>query len=323
MAPATCGELVQGFGRGRWLQIAAPVDLYRTARAGVVASRGAEAAASRRYAKVERGLEVLLERRPGRALQVRLGGDEIPRGAGFGSSTADLGAALRAAAAALGLEGPDDAVVGAALEVEPTSGALLPGLVLFDHRGGTIREPLGPPPPLKILCIRRPGAVDTVTFNRGLPTRLSEHAVGAWRDAFRLCAEGIADGDPGKIGAAATASAEAARHLGCPPAPPGLAACARETSALGILRAHSGTVWGLLYPEDGTPAPETVADILGAAGAGCVPVLPARSRATVAPLRLVGGGCRVAPPAEMRLSSPIDARGPPEVRSDADAAPPL
>ena len=226
MAPATCGELVQGFGRGRWLQIAAPVDLYRTARATVVPSGRAgraEGAASRRYAKVQRGLEVLLQRRPGRALRVALGGDEVPRGAGFGSSTADLGAALRAAAAALGLDGPGEAVVGTALEVEPTSGALLPGLVLFDHRGGTIREPLGPPPALNILCIRLPGVVDTVTFNRDLPTRLPAHAVKAWRLAFRLCAEGIADADAGKIGAAATASAEAARHLGCPPAPPGLA----------------------------------------------------------------------------------------------------
>lgn len=321
--PATCGELVQGFGRGRWLQIAAPVDLYRTARAEVVPPGRAETGASRRYAKVKRGLEILLRDRPGRALRVMLGGDEVPRGTGFGSSTADLGAALRAGVEALGLRGSGEAVVRAALQVEPTSGSLLGGLVLFDHRAGTIREPLGPPPALNILCVRLPGAVDTVTFNRGLPTRLPEHALRVWRDAFRLCAAGIAHGDAGKIGAAATASAAAARHLGCPPAPPGLEACARETAALGILRAHSGTVWGLLYPEDETPAPEEVADVLSHGGAVTVPVLPARSSATVASLRLIGGGCRVAPPSDMRLSSQIDARGPPEVRSEADAAPPL
>ncbi len=322
-APATCGELVQGFGRGRWLQIAAPVDLYRTARAEVVPPARAEAGASPRYAKVKRGLEVLLRGRPGRALRVRLGGDEVPRGAGFGSSTADLGAGLRAGVDALGLRGSGEAVVRAALEVEPTSGSLLSGLVLFDHRGGTIQEPLGPPPALNILGIRLPGAVDTVAFNRRLPTRLPEHALSAWRDAFRLCAEGIAHGDPGKIGAAATASAAEAHCLGCPPAPPGLEACARETTALGILRAHSGTVWGLLYPEDETPAPEEVSDILNHGGGVVVPVLPARSPATVVSLRLIGGGCRVAPPSDVRLSSQIDARGPPEVRSEADAAPPL
>lgn len=234
-----------------------------------------------------------------------------------------MGAALRAGVHALDLPEPCEAVVRAALQVEPTSGSLLSGLALFDHRGGTVREALGPPPPLDILCIRCPGVVETVTFNRNLPTRLPERALRVWRDAFRLCGEGIAQGDPQKIGAAATASAAAARHLGCPPLPPGLEACARETASVGILRAHSGTVWGLLYPESDTPAPEAVADILNHAGVAAVPVLPARSAAKVVSLKLIGGGCRVAPPAEMPLSSPIDARGPPEVRSEADAAPPL
>ena len=322
-APATCGELVQGFHRGRWLQIAAPVELYRTARAEVVPLDRARPGPSRRYAKVQLGLGVLLRRSPRRALRATLGGDEIPRGVGFGSSTADLGAALRAGADALDLPEPRDAIVRAALQVEPTSGSLLPGLVLFDHREGTIREPLGPPPPLSILCFRLPGEIDTVAFNRRLPARLPDHALRAWDSAFRLCAEGIARGDPARIGAAATVSAEMALHLGCPPAPPGLTLCAHETRSTGVVRAHSGTAWGLLYPGTETPAPEEVADRLSHAGVGPVPALPSRSPAMVTALRLVGGGCRVAPRAEIPLSCCVDARGPPEVRSEADAAPPL
>ncbi|MDE2753678.1 MAG: hypothetical protein OXI83_13965 [Gemmatimonadota bacterium] len=322
-APATCGELVQGFHRGQWLQIAAPVELYRTARAEVAPRDWADPGTSSRYAKVQLGLGMLLRGFPSRALRATLGGDEIPRGVGFGSSTADLGAALRAAADALDLPEPCDAVVRAALQVEPTSGSLIPGIVLFDHRKGTIREPLGPPPPLNILCIRLPGEVDTVAFNRRLPARLPGHALRAWDGAFRLCADGIARGDLRRIGAASTASAEAARYLGCPPAPTGLAICARESGSVGVVRAHSGTVWGLLYPATETPAPEEVADMLCRAGVVTVPALPACSPATVASLRLVGGGCRVAAPKEMPLSCCVDARGPPEVRSEADAAPPL
>ncbi len=322
-APATCGELVQGFHRGRWLQIAAPVELYRTARAEVVPLDEADPGASGRYAKVQLGLGMLLRGLPGRALRATLGGDEIPRGVGFGSSSADLGAALSAGADALHLPEAHEAAVRAALEVEPTSGSLLPGLLLFDHREGTIREPLGSPPSLNILCIRQAGEVDTVAFNRRLPARLPQHALRAWDDAFRLCAEGIARGDLRKIGAASTASAEAALHLGCPPAPPGLALCARETRSIGVVRAHSGTVCGLLYPVTETPPPEKVADMLSHAGVVTVPPLPARSPAMVTALRLVGGGCRVAPRMEMPLSCCVDARGPPEVRSEADAAPPL
>ena len=321
--PATCGEFVQGFHRGRWLQIAAPVDLYRTAFAEIVPFERADPGAFGQYTKVRRGLGFLLHERPGCSLRVTLGGDDIPRGPGFGSSTADMGAALCAAADALGLPEPCEAAVDTALRVEPTNGSLLPGLVLFDHRAGTIREALGPPPPLKILCIRLPGAVDTVAFNRRLPARLPEHALTAWDGAFRLCADGIARGDLRKIGVAATASAETARHLGSPPAPPGLAACVRETTSVGFLRAHSGTVWGLLYPATETPEPEEVVDILGHAGVVAVPPLPESSPATVSVLRPVEGGCRVVPPMQMPLSCCVDARGPPEVRSEADAAPPL
>ena len=134
--PATCGEFVQGFHRGRWLQVAAPVDLYRTAFAEIVPFERADPGAFGQYAKVRRGLGFLLHERPGCSLRVTLGGDDIPRGSGFGSSTADMGAALCAAADALDLPEPSEAAVDAALRVEPTSGSLLPGLVLFDHRAG-------------------------------------------------------------------------------------------------------------------------------------------------------------------------------------------
>ena len=296
-APAALGELVQGFHRGRWLQIAAPVSLYRQARAEIVAEHppprphGA-APGSHRYTKVQRGLEILLRTRPGHTVRALLGGDEIPRGAGFGSSTADLGAALRAAAEVLGLPEPSEAVVRAALEVEPTGGALLPGLVLFDHRRGTIREPLGPPPLLTLLAIRMPGSVDTVAFNRGLPERLPRHILKRWDRAFRLCTEGIASGDVEQIGAAASESVDLSRHLGCPPAPPGLAVCAAETGAAGVSRAHSGTLHGLLYPGGAAPDAKEVATILRETQLPAGPVLPARSPALVAALELVEGGMR-------------------------------
>lgn len=292
-APAAFGELVQGFHRGRWLQIAAPVDLYRRARAEVGPVH--PPTRSPRYSKVQRGLRILLRPRPHLSVRVSLGGDPVPRAVGFGSSTADLGAALCATAHALKLAGPRDAVVEAALEVEPTGGALLPGLALFDHRRGTIREPLGPPPPLVLLGIRLGGSVDTLEFNRRLPARLPEEALRGWKRAFQLCAEGIARGDAEQIGAASSQSAELSRHLGCLPAPPGLARCARETGAAGIVRAHSGTLWGLLYPESRAPEPGEVACMLSEMKVRSVPVLPPSS-SLVTCLSLEGGGMRRASP---------------------------
>ena len=293
-APASFGELVQGFHRRRWLQIAAPVDLYRFARAE--AAPAPPPTTCRRYAKVQRGLRILLRGQPHLGVRVLLGGDAVPRGVGFGSSSADLGAALRAAAHALELARPSEAVVEAALEVEPTGGALLPGLTLFDHQRGTIRESLGPPPPLTLLGIRLPGSVDTVDFNRRLPERLPEEALRGWERAFRLCAEGIERGDAEQIGAASSESAELSHHLGCLPPPPGLARCARETAAAGIVRAHSGTLWGLLYAEGEAPEVGEVAQVLSDMKVGSVAVLPASSPALVTSLSLGSGGMRRASP---------------------------
>ena len=45
------------------------------------------------------------------------------------------------------------------LGVEPTDGVMVPGLAMFDHREGRIKDSLGPPPPMEIVAIdfRRSG----------------------------------------------------------------------------------------------------------------------------------------------------------------------
>ncbi len=325
-APATFGELVQGFHRGRWLQIAAPVALRRQARASL-ASPDDPIPRSRRYPKLQRALQRLLCACPGAAIRLLVGGDPVPRGAGFGSSTADIGAALRAAAQLLELPNPDAAVIDAALATEPTSGSLLPGLALFDHRRGTIRESLGEPPPIVILGIRLPGAVDTLEFNRRLPARLPAGALRAWDRAFQLCIEGVVHGNPEQIGAAASASSELAHHLGCPPAPAGVARVARESRAVGVLCAHSGTLRGLLYPATEAPAAGEIADRLRILGVHSVPVRGQSSSLRVCSLALAAGGMRrvaanlpFTPDAAIVAASQEGATG---SRSEADAAPPL
>ncbi len=322
-APATCGELVQGFVRGRWLQIAAPIDRTRSAWARVWDAETPSAVTCAEpiptppasmpdpggrgeFGKVRRGLELLLSRTEGAAVSVGLGGDVLPRGVGFGSSTADLGAALAAAAAALGVPDAPSLAVDLALAVEPTNGSLLPGLALFDHREGHVREPLGPPPDIEIVCVRLPGRVDTVAFNRSLPERLSAEALDGWSDAFGSCMAGIERGDLERIGAAATASSLLARHLGCPPVPNVLLRAARETRALGVGRAHSGTVFALLYPCGLRPELDEVADRLWGVERAAP---PGTGRASSwAPwldaYRLVGGGVRRTARAQPRPVTP-------------------
>lgn len=264
-APGTCGELVQGFHRDRWLHVAAPVNRRRIAAVDTseppVESPPSVTTDPEAWWKARRGLqEVLAGRVASDGLAVAVGGDEIPRGVGLGSSTADLGAVVAAAAARLGVPDPAATAVDIALRVEPTNGALLPGLALFDHRAGTVREFLGSPPPLEILAFDSARQVDTLAFNRRLPSRLPAEALQGWAAVFRLCAEGVWKGDAEAVAQAATRSASLAVYLGCSAVPAALLRLVDETSALGVARAHSGSAYGVLYAPGTRPSPEEVSE---------------------------------------------------------------
>ncbi|MEM7417089.1 MAG: hypothetical protein AAF389_16405 [Gemmatimonadota bacterium] len=311
--PAVGGELVQGMYRGRWLHVAAPIDRFRWA---VALADGAESEHSawttrvlepardrRSWRKVRAGLAHVASRRDVPPIRVALGGAVLSRGVGMGSSTADLAVATAALSDALGDPSPSETAVDACLEVEPTNGSVLTGLVLFDHREGTIREPLGEPPPAELVLVQPPGLVDTESFNRRLPRRVSAEVLDGWRRAFELCAAGIESGDLHALARAATSSAKLATHLGATPTPEAVERCAEATGALGWLRAHSGTVWSLIYPIGGAPDASEILEIWGGApppeqvsnvrlvrgGIGSSPALPSPCDAVILPPHIRGG----------------------------------
>jgi len=91
------------------------------------------------------------------------------------------------------------------------------------------------------------GAVDSEDFNArdwkpALKKLASQH-----RQAFDLLQQGIAAQDLSAIGEAATLSAKAHQSILFNPLLDHALALARETGAVGICRAHSGTILGLLF----------------------------------------------------------------------------
>ena len=134
----------------------------------------------------------------------------IPVGKGMGSSSADLAAAVWAAATAAGITLPPATIARIALSVEPTDGVMFPGIALFDHRRGRIARSLGPPPPLEVIIIDRGGQVDTLEFNQVDRTAQWNAVADQTAAALELVQEGIRRGDPALVGRAATISAHAA-----------------------------------------------------------------------------------------------------------------
>ncbi len=253
LAPGTCGELVQGIADGADFLVTCPINQFSratvTLRAGDASGhtvRGLD-----HLPKTQQAVTIALDE-----LTAPLGTDHlsaevsianpIPPGKGMGSSSADITAAIGALGNAAGHPFPPESIARIALSVEPTDGVMFPGITLFDHRRGSVVEPLGPPPAMEIIVIDPGGVVDTLEFNRIDRTQQWQEIADRTAEALALVRDGIRRGDANLVGRGATISALA----GHPPASAQwvarAAAFATEHSAAGINVAHSGTVVGIL-----------------------------------------------------------------------------
>jgi len=251
--PAGCGELVQGTLDGVPCLVTCPIDRYSIARVRV-REDGRWVAPSdipKSLAALRRALSSLGREATG--LEVALVTD-IPRGRGYGSSTADIGACLYALGEALDEPLAPAEVARLAVSVEPTDSTLFPGLTLFDHRAGSFAEALGQAPPLAVLVVDPGIEVDTLAYNRVDRREALRGLAAEHREAFGLLRQGIARGDIGAIGAAATLSARVHQHLLDNPLLDRVEGLARDLGAVGVCRAHSGSLIGiLLNPEQADP----------------------------------------------------------------------
>ncbi len=250
-APGTCGELAQGLLDGTLVMVTCPIDLFATATVELSEGTGrVYGPAGAR--KARRAVAVALQGMGRNDLDARLSlSGPVPRKKGMASSTADVAAAIGATAAALGAQLSARRQADLALAIEPSDGVMLPGIALFDHRGGRIARSLGEPPAMRVLVLEFADAIDTEAFNALDHGPELRRQAARFREALALIAAGMRSGDAGLIGRGATQSALA--HQGVLPKPrlPAVLALGRATGAAGVNVAHSGTVMGMLFDEDG------------------------------------------------------------------------
>ena len=237
--PCTCGELFQGSLEGEPCLVSCPINIYSSARFSPDGVDNGQCGS-----KVRQALEKLpLSRDRFRPISIR---NPLPAGRGYGTSTADIGAALYLLSTEMGLNLAPLEVSRLALEIEPTDSTLLPGLSLFAHRSGVINEALGPAPAARVLILDPGGFVDTRAFNardwRPQLVKLSvEHL-----QAFQLLKNGIQSADLRAVGEACTLDARLHQELLFNPLLDKALSLCREIGASGVCRAHSGTLLGLL-----------------------------------------------------------------------------
>ncbi|MCH2500254.1 MAG: GHMP kinase [Dehalococcoidia bacterium] len=245
-APGVCGELAQGVIEGIHFLVTCPVDFYSRVKVdiysdgpGVEAPQDCDKAA----AAVRRTLFHLKNAKVRAKLTIN---NPIPRGKGMASSSADLAAAIAATGLALGEEISPYQIAQIALSIEPTDGIMIPGVALFDHRAGIIRESLGPPPPMEIVALDLGGTVDTVQFNMVDRFQRWQSVDEQTGEALRLLRRGIEEQDPALVGRGASISAEASQTVLAKPRLAEVKEFAESVGAVGVNVGHSGTIMGVL-----------------------------------------------------------------------------
>ncbi len=258
-APGTCGELAQGMLDGALCMVTCPIDMRSTATVALSPGDGSISAPGD-SPKAARAVMATLEFLGEPAVDAELWLDSrIPRGKGMASSTADVSAAIVATAGALSQEMSPEQIAEIALGIEPSDGVMFPKIVIFDHLQGRTARPLGSPPPMRVAVLDFGGEVDTLEFNnterenalRCLQTKMTE--------AASLIERGIREKDYLLVGRGATISSFANQEILFKPHLDAVIEFANEVGAAGVNVAHSGTVIGLLFPDNAVLVERAVA----------------------------------------------------------------
>ena len=249
-APGTCGELAQGMLDGVLCMVTCPIDMRSTATVELSPGNGS-IAAPENSPKASQAVLATLEYIGESSADARLRLDSrIPRGKGMASSTADVSAAIFATAAAAGRSLPPELIAEIALGIEPSDGVMFPQIVVFDHRQGRTASRLGQAPPMRVVVLDFGGVVDTLEFNSTEREEALRRLEPKMTEAVSLIETGIRRGDPFLIGKGATISSAANQEILFNPHLEAVIELSKEAGAAGVNVAHSGTVIGMLFPDD-------------------------------------------------------------------------
>lgn len=250
--PGTCGELVQGWSTD-WdepVLVSCPITLYSRVTVQLrpypeIRTYGDTDV----YPKSHQAARLLLDRagRPDLGAEIHFN-SELRPGRGMASSTADIVGVMAGLSMALGQAILPGNLARLACQIEPSDSTMFAGLTALAYRGTARYREFGPAPPLPLLMLDTGHAVDTLSYNARLDLAQVRQLAPTTEVALQLLSQGLTTRDPETIGAAVTLSAVSYQAVNYNPFLEQVLTWAKTTGALGLVRAHSGSVVGLLYP---------------------------------------------------------------------------
>lgn len=247
--PLTLGECVQGrLPDGRFFLITSPIGLSSRADFTIDLALGDVVVEPAGLDKSLGAVKRYLEEESLPASGVLSIDTPLGFGQGFGTSTGDITASLRAAAAAWGRSIAPARIARIAIDIEPTDGSMYPGCVAFAHREGVLLEPLGALPRFEAIVTLPGGTVDTAKFDEYrrdyfYGPRDQDDLLTAWR----MVRHANRTGDVGVMAAAATMSTRINEVLLPKLLFREMLEFAERTGIEGLMAAHSGTALAFIF----------------------------------------------------------------------------
>lgn len=246
VCPASCGEFVQGIIDNEEYLCSYAIDMYskvyieeklRDINWGRYKSRLA----------IEKVFEKFnLPKKDTKNISLNIN-SKIPVGKGMASSTADIGATIKATLSLINKELSSEEISKLAAEIEPTDSIFIDKNSIFNPLNGTVIKYLGNLTNAKVVILEPNKVLDTMKIRlRQDYNKLKIENKEIIKKSFALLEEGLKNDNLSLVGEACTLSSLANENIEKKEYLSEIINISKKYGAYGVNIAHSGTVVGIL-----------------------------------------------------------------------------
>lgn len=250
ICPASCGEFVQGILDNEEYLSSYAIDMFSIATLEEkVSDINLDPNKSRKaIEKVFEKFNIPLKESKNISLDIN---SNIPVGKGMASSTADIGATIRATLSLLNKKLNNEEISYIASEIEPTDSILLYENSIFNPINGNVKRYLSSLEKAKVIVLE-PNEILETSLIRSNPSYLEKKLENRdiIKKSFNLLEEGLYKNDLKIIGKACTLSSLANENIHKKPYLNEIIDISEKMGAYGVNIAHSGTVIGMLVDDN-------------------------------------------------------------------------
>ena len=250
ICPASCGEFVQGILDNEEYLSSYAIDMFSIAsleekkediNLGSKKSRKA-------IEKVFEKFNIPIEESKNISLDLK---SNIPIGKGMASSTADIGATIKATLSILNKKLNDEEISLIASEIEPTDSIILYKNSIFNPINGSVKKYLSSFDNGRVIILEPKEILETKIIRSNpnyLNIKLENKSI--IKKSFDLLEKGLENNDLKLIGEACTLSSLANENIHKKPYLNEIIEISQNMNAYGVNIAHSGTVIGILIDKN-------------------------------------------------------------------------